>query len=206
MNPIVVYKPASMRSAAEIVMNSAFGYSGQRMTSCSKVIISAGEQREFTEHILAAAKKMVIGDPAEKNTFDGPVISEDNMLTFLDTIKETKDNLIFGGKRISDPVTEAGYYVMPAILTGLPRDHKLNEIDHSLPILSIQLANDLEEAIEMAADCEFGPSSGIISKDENDIGKFLRETCSDIVYVNGRSESADVAVKADVGRFMIRSP
>jgi aldehyde dehydrogenase (NAD+) len=91
---------------------------------------------------------------------------------------------------------------MPAIFVGLPDDHELNEIDHSLPILSVQIVNDIEEAIEAANGCEFGPGSGIISKDERIVERFLREACSDVVYVNGPSGIVGTALRADMEEFL----
>jgi acyl-CoA reductase-like NAD-dependent aldehyde dehydrogenase len=202
MNPMLIYRPASMQAAADAAILSAFGYSGQRMDSCSKVVIIAGEQKMFIDHLLVAAKRMVIGDPAEKGTFAGPVISKENMEKFLEIVKGSKDNLVFGGKRITNEVTEAGNYVMPAIFVGLPGDHTLNIMDHSLPILSVQVANDLDEAMELVNDCEFGSSMGIISKDERVVERFIGEAGSDVVYVNATSDTVGVAIKADVTAFL----
>ena len=202
MNPLVVYRPSSMQAAADITIDSAFRYSGQRIDSCSKAIITTNEQKQFLDYLLASSKKMIIDDPAEKDTFTGPVISQENLDAFLKIVKENKDNLIFGGKRISNEITGSGYYVMPAIFFGLPEDHILNEMDHSLPILSVQLANDLDEAIEMANGCEFGLSSGILSKDEKVVERFLGEAGSDTVYVNGSSGAIGTALRADVTEFL----
>ncbi|MCL2606962.1 MAG: aldehyde dehydrogenase family protein [Methanomassiliicoccaceae archaeon] len=202
MNPLVIYKPASMQAAANIAVTSAFRYGGQRIDSCSKVIVTVNEQKQFIEHLLAEANKMTVGDPAEKGTFVGPIISKENMENFLKIVKNSRDNLIFGGKRVTGEITDAGYYVLPAIFAGLPEDHEFNGIDHSLPVLSVQIVNDLSEAIEMAGDCEFGMSSGIVSKDEKVIEKFLGEVNSDVVYVNGPSETVGTAVRADVSEFL----
>ena len=202
MNPLIIYRPSSMQAAADITIDSAFRYSGQSISSCSKVIVTTNEQKQFLDNLLVSAKKIVIDDPAEKETFTGPVISKENMDKFLSIVKENKDNLIFGGKRISTETTESGYYVMPAIFFGLPEDHELNEMDHSLPILSVQLVNDLDEAVEMVNSCEFGISSGIISKDEKVVEKFLSETGSDMAYVNEPSYAIGAALRADVSEFL----
>ncbi|MDR2865785.1 MAG: aldehyde dehydrogenase family protein [Methanomassiliicoccaceae archaeon] len=202
MNPLMIYRPASMQAAAEAAISSAFSYSGQRTDSCSKVIVTAGEQKQFIDCLLAAAKDITVGDPAEKGTHIGPVISKESMDVFLRTVRGARDHLIFGGKRVSDETTEAGYYVMPAIFAGLPEDHELNGMDHSLPILSVQIADDLNEAMEMAGDCETGPGSGIMSKDEKVIERFLGEADTDVVYINGPSSVIGTALKADIANFM----
>ena len=202
MNPLVIYKPSSMQTAASIAVASAFRYSGQRIDSCSKVIVTMNEQKQFIEHLLEEANKIVVGDPAEKGTFVGPVVSRENMENFLRIVRENKDYLIFGGKRVTGEVTDAGYYVVPAIFAGLPEEHELNAIDHSLPILSVQIVSDFKEAMEMAADCEFGMSSGIVSKDEKVIERFLGEVNPDVVYVNGPSETVGTATRANVSEFL----
>ena len=202
MNPAVIYRPASMQAAAETVINSAFRYSGQRIDSCSKVIITMNEQKQFIDHLLVAAKKMTVGDPAEKATFTGPVISKENMNRFLDIVKNAKEHLIFGGKRIMNEATESGYYVMPAIFMGLPEEHELNEMDHSLPILSVHVVNDIDGAVTAADGCEFGQSMGIISKDEKAVERFLGGAGSDVVYVNTSSSVVGTAIKAHVEAFM----
>jgi acyl-CoA reductase-like NAD-dependent aldehyde dehydrogenase len=202
MNPMIIYRPASMQAAADIAVSSAFGYSGQRIDSCSKVIITAGEQKQFIDQLLVAAKRITVGDPAEKETFVGPVISKEGMDSFLSIVRDAKYNLIFGGKRIAGETTDAGYYVTPAIFVGLSEDHDLNGMDHSLPILSVQIVNDMDEAIAAANDCEFGPSMGIISKDERVIERFLSEAGSDVVYVNGPSSIVGTAARADVTEFL----
>ncbi|MDR0334809.1 MAG: aldehyde dehydrogenase family protein [Methanomassiliicoccaceae archaeon] len=202
MNPLTIYRPASMQAAAEFAIASAFGYAGQRIDSCSKVIITASEQKQFIDQLLVAAKKITVGDPAEKGTMVGPVISGDNMDAFMGIVRNAKENLVFGGKRISNETTEAGYYVMPAIFVGLAGDHELNAIDHSLPVLSVQIVADMDEASEAANGCEFGPSMGIISKDEKVIEKFLSEAGSDVVYVNGSSNIVGAAIRADAEEFL----
>ena len=204
MNPLVIYRPQSMQAAAEIAIDSAFGYAGQRMDSCSKVIITVNEQKQFIDHLLTAAKKITVGDPAEPGVHVGPVISKGSMDNFLNIVKENKDCLIFGGKRAVSEETEAGCYVMPAIFAGLSADSELNGMDHSLPILSVQMVNSIEEAVEAANECEFGSSMGIISKDEKVIERFLKDAGSDAVYVNGSSRIIGTAVKADAEAFLKR--
>jgi acyl-CoA reductase-like NAD-dependent aldehyde dehydrogenase len=202
MNPMVVFKPSSMQAAADIALRSAFRYSGQRMDSCSKAIIAADEQKKFVDCILASAEKMTVGDPAEKETSVGPVISKESMNAFLKIADDAKENLIFGGKRVSGGAMDAGFYVVPAVFLGLPPDHDLNTIDHSLPILSIQIVNDMDEAVEAVNGCEFGASSGILSRDGNIIKKFSNEAHSDIVYANRPGDAAGIAAKADVAEFL----
>ena len=201
MNPILVYKPANMKSAAKAVLDAAFRFSGQLISSCSKVILVEGQQQEFVKNILAEANSMKITDPTTPYAYAGPVISERKVADFKDMLDSVKSNVIFGGKRIKDPMTENGYYVQPAIVMGLDDEHDLNNMDSALPILSIQVASDLDDAMDIINCTEYGLSAGIITKDEAVSKRFVEEADAECVFVNDRKVPT-AASKAIVDNFM----
>ncbi len=201
MNPILVYKPANMKSAAKAVLDAAFRFSGQLISSCSKVILVEGQQQEFVKNILAEANSMKITDPTTPDAYAGPVISERKVADFKDMLDSVKSNVIFGGKRIKDPMTENGYYVQPAIVMGLDDEHDLNNMDSALPILSIQVASDLDDAMDIINCTEYGLSAGVITKDEAVSKRFVEEADAEYVFVNDRKVPT-AASKAIVDNFM----
>lgn len=202
MNPIMVYKAGNIKEVAKTVIEAAFSYSGQRLDSCSKVVVTAEEQKPFMDALIAEAKKMVVGDPADLETFTGPIISEAHLDKFLQTVKSVRDNLIFGGRQMKDEVTEAGFYVIPAIVMGLTEDDDLNNIDSALPILSVQIAESAEDAIDDINSSEYGLSAGIISKDDTVTEKFRNAIQADQVFVNDRNGIKVVASRAKVSNFI----
>jgi acyl-CoA reductase-like NAD-dependent aldehyde dehydrogenase len=201
MNPIFVYKPSSMKNAAKTVLRSAFSFSGQRLDSCSKVVVLAEDQKSFVDALVAEAKNMIVSDPAELGTFTGPIISEEKLDDFVETVGLVKDSIVFGGKRIKGELTENGFYVMPAIVMGLDEDHDLNNIDSTLPILTIQTAEDVDQAIDLINCSEYGLSVGIITKDEKIAEKFVNETDAEEAFINDPSRNIGSASKAFVGYF-----
>ena len=201
MNPILVYKPTNMKSAAKAVLDAAFRFSGQLISSCSKVILVEGQQQEFVKNILAEANSMKITDPTTPDAYAGPVISERKVADFKDMLDSVKSNVIFGGKRIKDPMTENGYYVQPAIVMGLDDEHDLNNMDSALPILSIQVASNIDDAMDIINCTEYGLSAGIITKDEAVSKRFMEEADAEYVFVNDRKVPT-AASKAIVDNFM----
>jgi acyl-CoA reductase-like NAD-dependent aldehyde dehydrogenase len=187
MNPIIVSRPLNADDAARCVLESAFMHNGQGISACSKVIVTANDQKAFTDALLKEVRKLRVGDPADMHTDIGPVISEENMNEFLSIAEVLKDSIMFGGKRIVNEETEFGYYVSPMIAAGLPRDHEFNNIDHGLPILSVQTAEDFEEALEMMNECEFGSTAGVYTKDDALIKRFASGSSANVSkYANGR--------------------
>ena len=202
MNPIFVYKPSNMKEAAKTVLDSAFSFMGQRLDSCSKVVVLENEQKAFIDAIVAEAKNIKITDPNESDAFAGPIISERKVEEFTDLVDELKGNIIYGGKKVKDILTENGYYVTPAIVMGLDEEHDLNNMDSALPILSIQVVEDLETAIDIINCTEYGMCAGIITKDSSVAERFVKEINADEVFINDPSNIIGVASRALVANFM----
>lgn len=195
MNPIFVYKPAHMKEAAKLVVDSAFTYSGQRMDSTSKVVVTADEADAFQRALLTELRNVKVGDPTDRESTMGPVISEKDMERLLCAAESYRDNLIFGGKRLRGEFLNDGYFVSPAVFVGLPEEHDLNNMDNSLPILSIQVAQGLEDAVELINSSEFGVSAGIITKDSAAAEFFLGNVLAEEVFINDSSRVVGPAPK-----------
>ena len=202
MNPILVYKPVNMKEAARTVLDSAFSYMGQRLDSCSKVIVLESEQKAFIDALVAEAKNIKITDPNEPDAFAGPIISERKVEKFLQMADELRGNIIFGGKRVKDMLTENGYYVTPAIVMGLDEEHDLNNMDSALPILSVQVVEDIDQAIDIINCTEYGMCAGVITKDQAFAERFVDEINADEVFINDPSNIIGVASRALVANFM----
>jgi acyl-CoA reductase-like NAD-dependent aldehyde dehydrogenase len=201
MNPVVISQRSDLKYAAEAVLDSAFSYSGQRLDSCSKVVVLDQHYEQFLNILMKASSRITVGDPAEAGAFTGPVINKEMMERFLDLMEGARPWLLMGGERLTKDFLGDGYFVRPAILAGLPEDHELNSMDHSLPILCVQRASDLEDAIEKVNACEFGLSAGIFTKDEKEMEKFLATINADNAYVNGPSTELGPASKISLADF-----
>ena len=200
MNPILVYKPSSMRSAAKAVLAAAFGQ-GMNVKACSKVVIMAGEEESFVNAIISEANAIKVTDPSDTTAYMGPIVSKRRKEEFLDLLASVSGNIIYGGKVVSDPLTENGYYVTPAIVMGLDDEHDLNVMDSAFPVLSIQTAESLDDAIEIINCTEYGISAGIITKDENAAKKFRKEVNAENIFVNDQSSVPGTASQATIDRF-----
>ncbi len=186
MNPILVYRPANMKTAARTVLDAAFRFNGQSINSCSKVILVEGQQEEFVKNILAEANSIKITDPTTPDAYAGPIISDMKAGVFDFVLDSIRGNVIFGGKRVKGDLTENGCYVMPAIVMGLDDEHDLNNMDSALPILSIQVASDLDDAIDIINCTEYGLSAGIITKDDAAAKRFKEQVDAESIFINDR--------------------
>jgi len=202
MNPVLVHKPHNMTQAVNSILDDAFSYSGQDISSCSKVIVLAEEQKEFINALMKACSGLKVGDPGDRDTVIGPIISKAQTESFLNIVDSCRNELIYGGDRVMNDNTEAGYYVRPAIMTGLHAEHDLNNIDRGLPILSVQIAEDADEAIEMLNTCDVGRFSGLYSKDERLIARFRSEAIAETTYVNDPGSVPKCALRCSMEEFV----
>ncbi len=202
MNPIVVYRPGSMKDAAKKIVRSAFAYAGQRVDSCSKVIVTENEQDRLLDALLAEIGDISVGDPAEADTDMGPIVGADKFNEFERLLNANSDYLVYGGKRVSDPVTEAGYYVTPAVLMGVTEEDDICCMDSSLPILAIQVVEDMDAAVDAVNGTEYGLCAGIITKEDSAADQFIREVNADEIFVNDPSIVIGPACKAKVECFL----
>ena len=202
MNPILVYKPGNMKDAARKVATSAFSFAGQSVDACSKVVVTIKEQKQFLDELLAVLREFKIDDPAEPGTDMGPIISKAMYDRFDGIIDDNFDYLVYGGKRVMNELTGAGYYATPAVFVGAPEDEDINNMDNSVPILSVQIVEDLDAAIDVINCSEYGLSAGVITKDDAVADQFIREVNADEIFVNDPSIIIGAASKAKVANFL----
>lgn len=185
-NPAIVTKNADLKKAIEGVARSAFGFSGQKCSACSRVYVDRAVYDEFMDGLVKRAATMVIGDPTDKETFVGPVIDESAVARFEEAAAmAAKDGHIrFGGNRIADGDLAKGTFVAPTIVDGLPIDHELFKRELFLPFLAVAPVDSLDQALAEANATEYGLTAGIFTEDEGEIEQFFDTIEAGVVYAN----------------------
>lgn len=202
MNPIIVHKPGDVKAVADEILASAFRYSGQGLFSTSKVIVTAEDSNKLVNALLEKAKDLKIGDPADVDTFSGPMISEDNAKKFAKTMERVRSKILFGAKKVEGEFTQNGSYFTPAILAGLGDEEDMLYMDSGLPILCIKTVQDIDSAMEELEETECGLSAGIMSKDQKTVERFLSEADVMFKFVNESNVSLRPAVYARAEEFL----
>lgn len=203
MNPAIVYRPSDMKAAARDIVDSAFAYSGQRLTSCSKVIVTAEEQKRLIEAVSEVMKDLRVGDPVDDVTFTGPVISEAAAKRFQ---KLLLDNMPYVIARAPAPRdVPDGPYVAPVVLSGLDEENDLGYMDSGLPFLDVKVVDSLDAAFEEIQNTECGQAAGLFAKDPKVIERFKAEVDVPYRYINSSSRSIPPAGAASLANFSRRS-
>lgn len=200
MNPALVYRPSDMKAAVRDIIASAFAYSGQRIHSCSKVIITQDDQKKFMEVLSEYMKDLVIGDPVDDTTFSGPLISEKAGKRFAELAME---NLPYTVAKAAPVLDAPGRnYVSPIVVSGLDDENDLNYMDSGLPILNVKVVPTLDDAFDEIQDTECGQSAGLFTKDPRVVDRFNNEVDVPQRYVNTSSRGLHVADSAVLSNFL----
>lgn len=188
-NPAIVTARADLDKAAEGVMKSAFGYSGQKCSACSRVYVEQSVYTPFIQRLVERTRAAKVGDPVARDTFMGPVIDQravDRYVHACEEVRRDGGQLLTGGNKLSGGEFDKGNFVEPAIAAGLPASHRIFHEELFVPLVAVAAVGSLDEALELANDTQYGLCAGIYSENEAEIKKFFDTIQAGVTYANRR--------------------
>ena len=188
-NPAIVTAQADLDKATEGVMRSAFGFSGQKCSACSRVYVERPVFDDFVEKLVDKASKLKVGNPLERDTYTGPVINEKAVQTYQRAVEDVKaggGRVLLGGERLTEGELERGLFVKPTIVEA-PLDNRVWKDELFVPFVAVSPVDSLEEAMRLANDTEYGLTAGLFSEDEKEQERFLDGIQAGVVYVNRKA-------------------
>jgi 1-pyrroline-5-carboxylate dehydrogenase len=184
-NAALVGASADLEAAAEGIAKAAFGFSGQKCSACSRAIVVAEVHDELVEQLSAIAATYRVGDPADPEVATGPVVNEQAVKRFERSVEAARrDGTVVAGGSLGD---DAGWFVEPTVVSGLPLGHPLTRDELFLPFVTVVRVSDFEAALAEANSVPYGLTAGVFSRDEDELDRFLDEIEAGVVYVNRRA-------------------
>ncbi|NOX55646.1 MAG: L-glutamate gamma-semialdehyde dehydrogenase [Planctomycetes bacterium] len=183
-NAILIDDDADLDEAVQGVIQSAFGYSGQKCSACSRVIVHKTVYDTFLKRLVDATDSLPIGPAEDPGTLIGPVIDEaarEKILEYIE-IGQTEATLAFA----ADPGdwADEGYYVGPHIFVDVPPHARIAQEEIFGPVLCVIKAKDLDEAIAIANDTPFALTGGIYSRSPAHLKRARQELEVGNLYLN----------------------
>jgi acyl-CoA reductase-like NAD-dependent aldehyde dehydrogenase len=200
MNPAVVYRPSDMKVAVRNIMESAFAYTGQRLYSCSKVILNREDQQKFTDLLTEYMKDLKVDDPVNDSAFTGPMVNPEDAERFKGKAMELLPFTVSKAMPVSKELPDN--YVAPIAVCGLEEENDLNFMDSGLPILDIVVVDKVEAIFEELGNTECGLSAGLFTKDQKIIDRFNREVDVPLRFINSSSRHLRPASAAVLSNFV----
>ncbi len=187
---IIVDEEADLDAAAEGVVQSAFGYQGQKCSACSRAIVSEKVYDSFVLKIAERAKKISVGPSEDPANYMGPVVSKSAMQTILNYIEVGKreGRLITGGGRAPGD----GYFIQPTIIADVDPKARISQEEIFGPVLAVIRAKDFDHALEIANNTEFGLTGGVYTRNAAKIEKASEAFHVGNLYFNRKCTGAMV--------------
>jgi 1-pyrroline-5-carboxylate dehydrogenase len=188
---ILVCNDADLDAAVDGVTASAFGFSGQKCSACSRAIVEASVYDVFIERLRERVAALSVGDPAANHNLS-PVINKgalDSILAYVE-IGKKEARLVAGGKA---PVTaEGGYFIEPTVFADVAPDSALAQEEIFGPVLAVIKVADFEEGLNVANNTEDGLTGAIYSSDREKLDRARREFHVGNLYFNRKCTGAMV--------------
>ena len=185
-NPVIVSKNADLERATLGIVRSAFGLQGQKCSAASRVIVQEPVYDELIARLKEATNKLVMGDPTERATYTGPVVSKNSYKDFKDFCEEISQGggtFLTGGKVRTDGDFAKGYFCEPTFVTDLPFNHRLWQYEMFLPITTIGKVESLDEAMQIGNNVNYGLTAGFYGSSE-ETDWFFDKIEAGVTYAN----------------------
>ncbi len=167
-NPAIVTRHANLEDAAVGIVRSAFGLQGQKCSACSRILIEEPVYDALVERLVDLTNKLVVGDPTQRNVYLGPVVNRSSYQDFQQFTEDLSQSgrFLTGGKVLTEGEYSKGYFCTPTLAADVPYDHPLWKQEMFVPISTVGRFSDLEEAMRIANDVNYGLTAGFYGSPE----------------------------------------
>ena len=189
---IIVDEDADLEAALAGALASAFGFQGQKCSACSRLIVHEKVYPAFVERLAERVGQIKVGPAMDPASYMGPVINEGAMKSILQYIEigKKEGKLVAGG----GPAEGDGFYIKPTVIADVDPEARIAREEIFGPLLAVMKAKNLDEAIRMANDSEYGLTGSVYCTDREHIRRAKDECHVGNLYVNRKCTGALVGV------------
>lgn len=179
----VIFDDADIDAATKAAASGIFFNAGQVCSAGSRVLAHEKVYDEVVERLTARAKSIRMGDPADRATALGPVISEKQMKSILDYVdigRKEGATLTTGGERIG----ERGYFISPAVFANVKHEMRISQEEIFGPVVSVIKFKDEADALRIANGTVYSLAAGVWSRDIGRVQRFAKKVRAGTVWIN----------------------
>jgi 1-pyrroline-5-carboxylate dehydrogenase len=190
---IIVDRDADVEAAAQGIVQSAFGFSGQKCSACSRAIVHKDVYDRVLQRAVELTKALRLGDVTKYANFTGPVVDEaayNKILEYVG-IGKGEGRLMTGG---GAPMADIGFYVEPTIFADVDPKARVMQEEIFGPVLAFTKANDFNHALEIANNTEYGLTGSVYTQNRSHIERAREEFHVGNLYFNRKCTGAIVGV------------
>jgi aldehyde dehydrogenase (NAD+) len=179
----VIFDDADIEAASKAAASGIFFNAGQVCSAGSRVLVHERVYDEVVERLTQRAQAIRIGDPTDRATALGPVISEKQMKSILDYVDIGQREgalLTTGGKRVGD----RGYFISPAVFANVRHEMRISQEEIFGPVVSVIKFRDEADALRIANGTAYSLAAGVWSRDIGRVQRFAKKANAGTVWIN----------------------
>lgn len=183
----ILLEDADHAIALDGAIYAAFFHSGQCCTAGSRLLIPESQKETILEALHERVRRITLGNPAEKKTEMGPVVSkkqQERILAYIEKGKAEGARVLTGGGKPSDSALSNGYFIEPTIFVDVDNAMTIAQEEIFGPVLSVITYQDEAEAIRIANDSPYGLAGAVWSKDTERAVSVARQLRTGTVWIN----------------------
>jgi RHH-type transcriptional regulator, proline utilization regulon repressor / proline dehydrogenase / delta 1-pyrroline-5-carboxylate dehydrogenase len=190
-NAIIVDEDADLDEAVLGAMHSMIGFSGQKCSAASRVIVVGSAYETFCKRLKDAIESVKVGDAEDPATQLGPVVDADSQARVLRyvAIGHAEGKLLAQAAPTNEQMAR-GYFVPAAVFVDVPASGRLCQEEIFGPVLGVIHAATLDEALAIADNTPYALTGGFYSRSPANIARIRREFRVGNLYINRKITGA----------------
>ena len=185
-DPLIVMDDADLDKAVDLAIKGGLSLSGQACTGTSRVLVMKAVKAAFTDKLVARVKALKIGSGMTPGMDLGPLATRKQLETVLGYIEigKSEAQLLCGGEQLTEGDYAHGFYVAPAVFTGVTQRMRIAREEIFGPVLALIEVDSYEDAIAQANDTEYGLSAAIATTSARHAHRFAHDIQAGTVKIN----------------------
>lgn len=190
---LVIDEGVNVKEAVTALVQSAYGFSGQKCSAASRAIVHANVYDEVVAELKEQVSKLTVGPAYQEGIHLGPVVDEaayKNILNYIE-IGKGEGKVLVGGEKAEGN----GFFIQPTVIVDVDRNSRVMQEEIFGPVLAVCKANDFQDALDIANNTEFGLTGGVISNNRFHLEQARNEFHVGNLYLNRKITGALVGVQ-----------
>jgi RHH-type proline utilization regulon transcriptional repressor/proline dehydrogenase/delta 1-pyrroline-5-carboxylate dehydrogenase len=189
-NGVIVDADADLDEAVKGVVESAFGYQGQKCSAGSRAIILEPLYDQFLARLIEATRSLTVAPAESPSCSVGPVVDVESRDRILRTIEKSKGQGRLVHAHDVGALADEGYYIGPHIFAEVAENSALAQEEIFGPVLAVMKARDLEQALKIANGTKYALTGGFFSRSPKNIEMVKRRFRVGNLYINRKITGA----------------
>jgi aminomuconate-semialdehyde/2-hydroxymuconate-6-semialdehyde dehydrogenase len=190
-NPFIIFDDADIDAAIATATRAAFRNQGQICLCGSRLLVHESVADRVVAGVVAGAKALAIGDPANPRTQFGSLVSEQHrakVSSMVEMARSLGGKVLTGGSAVDPAILpdrcRGGCFYSPTVITGLDPTCQVEQEEIFGPVVTIQTFKDEAEALALANGTQYGLAATLFTRDVGRVQRLTRRLAAGIVWVN----------------------